>query len=162
MRKKVTSILLTILYLVSNVGYSLDMHYMDGVLMDVSFDDSASCPLDLDCCAKEKGECTLDAHAKNKEKHFNHTLQEHANWTKYSDLNGCSNHQIEMKVVEPQLENKKIIFKKNQQHVAIIITYVINDVCKMSKNDFVVQSTTKEYPPTLPIYILHQHFIFYA
>ena len=147
MQNKITSILLLILYITTNVGYSLDMHYMDGKLMN------------SDC----KKECKMQSNNINK-KHFAHTLQEHIAWMEQNNQKdtGCSDHEIQIKIDAPQLSSKQEIVNVPFLPVQIAANYLESIFLFDVDNNHSSENRIEKILSSVPIYITFQRLIFYS
>ena len=153
MQQRLTSILLLILYLTTNVGYSLDMHYMNGKLMDASYNDSASCIMDC------------DMHSNMSEKqHFTHSLQEHIQWMAENNQNsnGCSDHEIQIKIDDPQINSKAEIINIPFTAVLIIVHHFELTPQLSNNNLDFSNNITDFHPPSVPFYISYQRLVLYS
>lgn len=152
MQRKITSIILLIMYLTANIGYSLDMHYMDGKLMNANIGEDASCMM----------ECKI--HSNNAtEKHFTHTLQEHLEWMENNNQknSGCSDHEIQIKIDAPQLDSKQEIVNTPFLPVLFVINH-FELVPQFFGSHSLSMRHTVTVLQTVPIYISFQRLIFYS
>ena len=153
MQRKITSILLLILYITTNVGYSLNMHYMNGELMETSFTDESSCVMNC------------DFHANNiSEKHFSHSLQEHIEWMSdnHQDNSGCSDHDIQIKIDDPQLDSKQEVVSVPFLPVVFVITYLELIPQLADNKNYTSENWTELTSASVPIYISYQRLIIYS
>ncbi len=153
MQQKITSILLLILYVTTNVGYSLNMHYMNGELMATSFTDESSCTMNCDIHANSISE-----------KHFSHSLQEHLEWMSNNNQenSGCSDHDIQIKIDDPQLDSKQEILYIPFLPILFAVNYLELIPQLVDNNNYTIEIWTELISASVPIYISFQRLIFYS
>ena len=129
------------------------MHYMNGKLMDASLADEASCMM----------ECEMHSEISNK-KHFAHSLQEHMEWMAENNQedSGCSDHDIQIKIDDPQLDSKQEVVNVPFLPIVFVVTHLELIPQLADNKNYTSRIWTELTSASVPIYISYQRLIIYS